>query len=197
MNYRLFYLLSHLYTGLLKKKFYYFGKNSIVKPFLNSANENFISIGTNVNIGSYCRITVSTEFGGIKCNSKNKIKLKIGNNVDIGNNTFISANNNIEVGNHVIIAPYVFITDHEHGFYDIKKNLHQQPLTENGYVKIEDNVFLGVKSTILKNIIIGEHSVVAANSVVTKNVPPFCIVAGNPARIIKKYNSQRQKWLDV
>lgn len=196
MSYRLFCWLGKLYTFLLKGKFGHFGKKSLIKPVLNSANEKYISIGDNVNIGAFCRITVSTEFGGIKCKSKNRIRLKIGNSVDIGNNTFISGNNDIEIGDNVIMAPNVFITDHEHGFYDIKKNLHEQPLTEDGYVKIEDNVFLGVKSTILKNVIIGEHSVVA-NSVVTKNIPPFCIAAGNPARIIKRYDVVRKKWVRV
>lgn len=197
MSYKLFCWLGKLYTYLLRVKFGHFGKNSIIKPFLNTSNEKYISIGENVNIGSYCRITVSTEFGGIKCKSKNKIRIKIGNNVDIGNNTFISANNNIEIGNHVIMAPYVFITDHDHGFMDISKNLHEQPLTEGGYVKIEDNVFLGVKSTILKNVTIGEHSVVAANSVVTKNIPRFCLAAGNPARIIKRYDFTMKHWIKV
>ncbi|MBI3955615.1 acyltransferase [Candidatus Gottesmanbacteria bacterium] len=194
MSYQLFYWLGELYTYLLRGKFYHFGENSIIKPFLNSSNEKYISIGNNVNIGSFCRITVSTEFGGVKCKSKNRIRIKVGNNVDIGNNTFISANNNIEVGNHVIMAPYVFLTDHDHGFLDVNKNLHEQPLTEGGYVKIGDNVFLGVKSTILKNVTIGEHSTVAANSVVTKDVPPYSIVAGNPARIIKTYNFRRKRW---
>ncbi len=195
MSYQLFCWLGKLYTYLLRGKFYHFGENSIIKPFLNSSNEKYISIGNNVNIGSLCRITVSTEFGGIKCKSKNRVRLKIGNNVDIGNNTFISSNNNIEIGNHVIMAPYVFLTDHDHGFLDVNKNLHEQSLTEGGYVKIGDNVFLGVKSTILKNVIIGEHSAIAANSVVTKDVPPYSIVAGNPAKIIKKYNFHLKRWV--
>ena len=92
------------------------------------------------------------------------------------------------------MAPYVFITDHDHGFLDISHNLHDQPLTEGGYVKIGDNVFLGIKSTILKNVTIGEHSAIAANSVVTKDVPPYSIVAGNPAKIIKKYNFHLKRW---
>lgn len=197
MNYKIFYLLSRIYTYFLERKFYHFGKNSIIKPFLNTANEKYISIGDNVNIGSFCRITVSTEFGGVKCKSQNQIRIKIGDNVDIGNNTFISSNNKIEIGNHVIMSAYVFITDHEHGFTDIKKNLHEQPLTEGGYVEIGDNVFLGVKSTILKNVTIGERSVVAANSVVTKDVPSYSLVAGNPAKIIKKYDFSKKQWVKV
>lgn len=184
--YRLFVILSRLYTLLIKKNFQSFGRNSIIKPFLNFSHPEFISVGKDVNIGNSCRITVSTDFQGIKTNSRTKTKIKIGNHVDIGNNTFISASNDIQIGNHVIMAPFVFITDHDHGFFDTDKNLHQQPLTKNGYVKIEDNVFLGIKCSILKNVTIGQHSVVGANSVVTKDVPPFSIVAGNPAKIIKK-----------
>ncbi len=194
MIYKVFYFLGGLYTRLIKGKFYSFGRDSIIKPFLNSANERYISIGKNVNVGSFCRLTVSTEFGGHKVKSRNKIRLKIGNNVDIGNNSFISANNNVEVGNNIIMSSYVFISDHDHGFEDITKNLHEQPLSEGGFVKIGDNVFLGVKCSILKNVTIGEHSVVAANAVVTRNVPPYSIVAGNPAKIVKKYNFEKKSW---
>ena len=192
---RLFQYLSKIHTFSLKGKFYHFGDNSIIKPFLNSANEKYISIGSNVNIGSNCRITVSTEFGGHKVKSDNKIRIKIGNNVDIGNNTFISANNTVEIGNHVIMSSYVFITDHDHGFGDFSKNLHEQPLTEGGFVKIGDNVFLGVKSSILKNVAIGERSIIAANAVVTKDVPAYSVVAGNPARMIKKFDFELSKWI--
>ncbi|OGK17795.1 hypothetical protein A2866_05535 [Candidatus Roizmanbacteria bacterium RIFCSPHIGHO2_01_FULL_39_8] len=194
MNYALFSFLGNLYTQLLRGKFHSFGKNSIIKPILNSSNEEYISIGDYANIGSFCRITVSTEFGGHKVKSKNKIRLKIGDHVDIGNNGFITANNSIEIGDHVIMSAYVTISDHDHGFSDIKKHLHEQPLTERGYVKIGDSVFLGVKSTVLKNVTIGEHSVVGANAVVTSNVAPYTVVAGNPAKVIKTYDFTLKRW---
>ncbi len=193
--YKFFVFLSRLYVLFLKNKFAHFGKNSIIKPFLNSSNEKYISTGDNVNIGSFARITVSTEFGGFKCKSKNKIRLKIGDNVDIGNNTFISANNDIQIGNNVIMSSYIFISDHDHSFADINKNLHEQPLTEDSHVKIGDNVFLGVKSSILKNVTIGNGSIVGANAVVTNNVPPYCVVAGNPAKIIKRYDFKKKAWV--
>ena len=197
MIYHFFLLLSKLYTNLIKNSFYRFGKDSIIKPILNSSNENFISVGRHVNIGSFCRITVSTEFGGHKVKSDNKVRIKIGDNVDMGNNSFISANNNIEIGNHVIMSSYVFITDHDHGFSDMEKSLHEQPLTQGGYVRIGNNVFLGEKCSILRNVTIGERAVIAANSVVTKDVPAHSIVAGNPAKIVKKYDFKKKKWTKV
>ena len=193
--YKIVLFLGNLYTSFLKRNFYDFGRGSIVKPLLNVANEKFIRVGENVNIGTFCRITVSTEFGGKKVESKRRIRIDIGDNVDIGNNTFISGNNDIKIGEHVIMSSYVFITDHDHGFEDVQKNLHQQPLSEGGFVDIGDNVFLGTKCSILKNVKIGEHSVVAANSVVTKDVPAYSIVAGNPARVIKIYDFKTKDWI--
>lgn len=194
MIYRLVIFFGGMYTLIVKRKFLHFGKNSIIKPVLNSANEKYISIGDNVNIGTFCRIAVSTEFGGYAVKSDRKVRIKIGDNVDIGNNSFLSANNNIEIGNHVIMSSYVFITDHDHGFSDLSKNLHEQPLSEGGHVKVGDNVFLGTKCSILKNVTIGERSVVAANSVVTKDVPAYSIVAGNPGKIIRRYNLETKQW---
>lgn len=181
----------------MRKKFYHCGKNVVIKPVLNSANERYISLGNNVNIGAWCRITVSTDFNGIECHSKRDVRLKIGDNVSIGNNSFISANNDVEIGNNVIMSADVFISDHDHGYENIELDLFHQPLSENGYAKIGDNVFIGVKASVLKNVTIGQHSVVAANAVVTKNVPPYCVVAGNPAKIIKQYNQIQRTWVKI
>jgi len=189
--------MSKLYTFFLKNSFYSFGRGSIVKPFLNTTNSEFIAIGENVNIGTFCRVAVSVSFGNYKCKSKRKVRLKIGNNVHIGNNAFIIANNNIEIGNDVIMAPYVYISDHIHGFYDIKKSLHDQPLTDDGVVKIGDNVFIGIKASILPNVVIGKRSVIGANAVVTKDVPPYSVVVGNPAKVIRKYDFGKREWIKI
>lgn len=193
--YRILSFLAGFYTLLYKYKFHSFGRNSVIKPFLNTANERHIAVGDNVDIGANCRITVSCDFGGNKVKSDNDVRLRIGNNVSIGNNAFISANNDLVIGNDVILSAYVFISDHDHGFSDMSRSIHRQPLTEGGRVRIGDNVFLGVKSTVLKNVTIGERSVVSANSVVTKDVPPYSMVAGVPARVIKKWDFERKCWI--
>lgn len=195
--YNFFLIFCKLYTFLIKSQFGHFGKGSLVKPFLNTANSKFIDIGESVNIGLFSWIAVSTDFGGYQSRSRSKIRLKIGDHTDIGNNAFIVANNNVEIGSHVILAPYVYISDHIHRFDNIDKNLHEQALSEDGFVKIGDNVFIGIKASILPNIVIGEHAVIGANSVVTKDVPSYSVAVGNPARVVKKYSFEKNEWIRV
>lgn len=195
MKYKYIFSIGKIYTWLVKKKFRRVGKNTVIMPILNSSNEKYIEIGSGTKIGAFCRITVATEFAGHKVKSENKVRISIGDHTSIGNNSFLSANNSVEIGNHVIISANVFITDHDHGFSDMEKNIDEQPLSEGGKVKIGDNVFLGVKCSILKNVAIGERCVVAANSVVTKDIPPYSMAAGNPAKVIKKYDFERKEWM--
>ena len=192
MNYSLFFFLSQIYTYITKKQFKKFGHHSVIKPFLNTNNQSYISIGNYVNIGSFCRIAVSTRFGRYRCQSQRKTRIKIGNHVDIGNNTFISANNNVHIANNVIISAYVFITDHDHKNNHPGQSPFHQPLSENGHVIIKDNVLIGTKASILKNVTIGQGATIGANSVVTKDVPPNTVVAGNPAKIIKRYDKNKK-----
>lgn len=70
-------------------------------------------------------------------------------------------------------------------------------LSNNGYVIIDNNCWIGEHCSILPNVKIGRGSVVGANSVVTKDVPQFSIVAGVPAMIIKKYDHKRKKWVKI
>jgi acetyltransferase-like isoleucine patch superfamily enzyme len=61
-------------------------------------------------------------------------------------------------------------------------------------VVIGEGSFIGFNSVILPNVVIGRHSVVGAHSVVTRDVPDYCVVAGNPARLIKRYSWQTKTW---
>ncbi|MFA5828045.1 MAG: acyltransferase [Candidatus Shapirobacteria bacterium] len=191
----MFNIIFGIYNYFIKKGFYHFGKNSSIKPFLNTTNKKYISIGDNVSIGSFAWIGVDTDFAGIKCKSKNKIRLKIGDNSTIGNNSIITANNSVLIGKNCILSAYVFISDHVHEYNNISKNLNQQPLSENGSVIIGDNVFIGTKASIMRNVTIGERSVIGANTVVTKDIPSYSVVVGNPGKIIKRYDFIKKDWI--
>lgn len=72
-----------------------------------------------------------------------------------------------------------------------------QPLISKGPIIIDDDCWLGFGSEILSGVHIGKHSIVAARAVVTKDVPPYTIVAGNPAKIVKQYNFDTKQWEKV
>ena len=110
--------------------------------------------------------------------------LTIGNNVGIAQNCFIQVRGKVEIGNDVIFGPNVSIFSENHNFDNPDLPISKQGETRIG-VKIEDGVWIGTRAVILDGIILGKNSIVAAGSVVTKNVPPYAIVAGIPAKIIK------------
>lgn len=118
----------------------------------------------------------------------------IGDGCWIGIRNSFAAIDRIEIGNNVLFAGYVHITDHSHGYEDIHKPISKQQLISKGPVVIEDQCWLGFGCEILSGVHIGKHSVIAARAVVTKDVPPFCVVAGNPAKIVKQYNMETAQW---
>lgn len=109
----------------------------------------------------------------------------IGNNVGISGST-ICATKSVTIGDNVIIGSGCIITDtdaHPLEWRDRREGKHEK--TRKAPVVIGNDVFIGARSIILKGVVIGDRSVVGAGSVVTSNIPADCIVAGNPARIIK------------
>lgn len=156
-------------------------------------NPRCIHIGSHVGIGADTFFGPVTMENGIAYNPK----IIIGDGTWVGKHCSMAAIDRVEIGKNVLFAGYVHITDHSHGYEDITKPINPQPLISKGPVVIEDDCWLGFSSEILSGVHIGKHSVVAARAVVTKDVPPYSIVAGNPARIVKQYNFDTHKWESV
>mgnify|MGYP002149839202 CR=1 FL=1 len=102
----------------------------------------------------------------------------------------------VTVGNDVMLAQNIVVSGLNHGYEDITQPISTQPCSTQAIV-IEDEVWIGANAVITSGVTIGKHSVVAAGSVVTKNVPPYSVVAGNPARLLKQYNTQTGQWEKV
>ena len=109
--------------------------------------------------------------------------------VIIGDHTRIGLHNTIigpvDIGNHVNLAQGITVTALNHNFSDTNKRIDEQGVSTNS-VTIEDDVWVGANAVILPGVTIGENCVVAAGAVVTKDVPPHSLVAGVPAKVIKK-----------
>ena len=109
--------------------------------------------------------------------------------VIIGDHTRIGLHNTIigpvDIGSHVNLAQGITVSALNHNFSDTKKRIDEQGVSTN-QVTIEDDVWVGANAVILPGVTIGEHCVVAAGAIVTKDVPPHSLVAGVPAKVIKK-----------
>lgn len=114
--------------------------------------------------------------------------LIIGNNVSIGEYAHITCARHIEIGDGLLTGRFVLITDNSHGTSspnEIMLPPLARPVHSNGPIVIGKNVWIGDKVTILPNVTIGDGAIIAANAVVTKNIPAYAIAVGCPAKIVK------------
>lgn len=173
------------YKKSLFKKLTEYGKNLDVDhtSMCNADHSGNITLGDNCMI----RGTLTSQDNG---------KISFGNDCCVFHKTVIGAVNSITIGNRAIISNHIHIYDNNNhptspevraqmclgGFYgDAWRWKH----SESSPIVIEDDVWIGEYSAIMKGVRIGKGSIVAAHSVVTKDVPPYSVVAGNPARVVK------------
>lgn len=121
-------------------------------------------------------------------------------NVIIGHETLIGMGNviigPIHIGNQVIFAQNIVASALNHEYRDVTIPIHQQPILTAPIV-IEDECWIAANAVITAGVTIGKHSVIAAGAVVTKNIPPYSVAVGNPARVIKQYNFEQKEWVKV
>lgn len=157
----------------------------------------FIDLGTSLTTGVGCRIEAFSTA------SANQRKIIFGADVQINDYVHISAMEKVVIGDSVLIASHVYISDNSHGCY--KGDAYDTPPTvspkERPYyvapVNIGNRAWIGEGAIILPGVTIGDGAVIGAHSVVNRNVPVGCIAAGVPARIVKRWDDNAQKWIKV
>jgi len=148
-----------------------------------------------VKIGDNCRV-----FGILQ--SQENGKISIGSNTCIYNRTVIGSVDSITIGNCVIISNHVHIYDnnnhptspkvrHEMCLNGFEGDAWHWKHAESAPIVIEDDVWIGEYSAVMKGVTIGRGSIVGAHAVVTKDVPPYTVVAGNPARVVKELKDEK------
>lgn len=160
------------------------GKKSVI---YRSVRKDIVPFNT-FSIGNYSVI----EDYAIINNSVGDIV--IGSNSRIGISSLVLGP--ILVGNNVNIGQHVILSGLNHDYQDILNEPSMQKVFSKQIV-IQDNVWIGANSVILPGISIGAHSMIGAGSVVTKDISPYSLALGNPARIVKQYDVEKKQWIKV
>jgi acetyltransferase-like isoleucine patch superfamily enzyme len=150
------------------------------------ASPDFISVGANFVTGKNVRLHAWPSYAGIVIAPPGTALINIGSGVFINDSSYITAAYGIDIGDNCLIGSNVLITDNSHGeiSFDATPRI-QQPLSTKGRVSIGNNVWICNNAVIASGVAIGDHCIVAANSVVTKSFPAGSLIAGVPAMHIR------------
>ena len=155
-----------MYTVFFRNIPDYFKSGVFLRNF--SARHFLKKSGRHVSIGYGSRIHRNTE---------------LGENSGIGRNCEIM--NGVTIGDNVMIGPEVYMCTETHNFSDTSVPMCKQGYKERKPIVIEDDVWIGAKAIILPGVTVGTGSVIGAGTVVPRSIPPYSVVVGNPARVVK------------
>jgi len=188
--------LWYMSVCYIRTKLFY-KKSRIIRFPFNIRGGRYIDLGEGLTTGIGCRLEAIPISNAVEGPI-----IKLGRNVQINDYVHFGAIKHIWVGDNVLIASKVFISDHNHGVYSGENQ--SSPLSIPGKrelsyspVVIEDNVWLGEFVSVLPGVTIGKGSIVGSNSVVSKSIPEYSIAVGSPAKVIKQYNFDTEKWEKV
>ena len=151
----------------------------------------YISIGEHVGFGREAKLEVSAASGALPP------VITMEDRSGLQRRCVISARNHIHVMRDVIFGPSVLVTDHGDDLLEGRAAMQDDQMA-GGTIRIEEECWIGFGSVIVceqGELTIGRHSVVGANSLITRSIPSYSVVAGNPARIVKQYDFSAGKWV--
>ena len=177
-------ILKKIYMWIYKLNKKNIGKNVFISPTTKIIGSP--KIDDKVTIHSRCLIE-----------RRENSYLEIGEGTEMNVNSQISSSGKVIIGKNVLFGPNVYVTDSTHHYGDISIPISSQGIVSKGEVVIGDESWLGRNVVVVGNVKVGRHCVIGASTVITKDIPDYCVVVGNPGRIIKKYNKEINKWENI
>ena len=168
------------------------GARLVRRPFFVRGRRH-IQVGPGLTTGYGCRF----DLGG---SGRDGVTLSVGRDCRIGDRVHIVAAHRVTIGDNCLMASHIFISDTTHGDYSGEfqsapdTSPHDRPLHSRPVV-IGDNVWIGEHVSVLPGVTVGDGAILNAHAVVTKDVPAGTIVAGVPARVIKRWSEEDGRWL--
>lgn len=184
-------------TSALKHSFARRGRGVVIDHTVSVAAAGFMTIDDDTWIQRHAFLTAPLI--EMKVPPKGPV-LRIGKRVQVGPRCFFSAVNEILIEDDALFAPNVYLADHTHAYETVGAPVKDQGLMPYGRIRIGRGAWLGINTVVIaagKDIDIGPGAVVSANSVVTRSVPAHSLVAGSPARVVKRYDEAAKAWRPV
>ncbi len=160
--------------------------SELAAPTLSIVGPAGIHIGAFVRIGAHAVIEALVPERGVT--------VRIGDGAYIGHLTRITAVGEVVVGEEAMLADRVYVSDTNHVYEDVTQPIKRQGLRDGRRVEIGRGAWIGIGAVIVGNVRIGEGAVVGANSVVTRDVADFTVVAGNPAEVVRRHDGDGWRW---
>lgn len=167
-------------------------KARLIRFPIDIRGRKYIDFGENLTTGCCCRLEAFSQDGAKT--------MHFGKHIQMNDYVHISSMQNVTISDNVLLAGKIYISDNSHGSYkgcSSDSSPESIPIKREYYISpviIEENVWIGEGVVILPGVVIGRGTIVGANSVVNKNIPPYSIAVGQPARVVKFYNLKQHRW---
>lgn len=190
---------------MIRKKPFWYRLSNMKNRFLfgSYGKDVYIESGVVINrprfvqVGNHVRIKRNTSINLHPRDKKSKeILLFLGDHVIISEGCFISACNRLVIEENVGVSPNVMIIDNSRILGNVGLPSKEQDL-KIGYVHIGADSWIAYGACILPNVTIGKHCIIGALSVVNKDIPPYSLAVGSPAKVVKRYDFDRGEWVKV
>lgn len=166
------------------------GDQTFIDPSVQFLGAVEIRIGRRSSIGEACWFNVNHRDTG-------KLGITIGDHCFIGRRNFFNSGSLIEIGSYVMTGPDCHFLGANHSFHDPLQPYIKAEILEEKPMSVGVNCWLGAGAVVLRGVSIGHGSVVGAAAVVTRDVAPFSVVVGNPARTIRRFDFQTKSWVSI
>ena len=176
--------LFHILYGKLKLRKSKLGSKVSVCYKLTTLNPQYFQVGSGCYIGPNCRIEAWDRYADARFSPR----IVLGANVRINSTCHIGAINSVQIDEDCLLGSHVMIIDHAHGNNSAEEAMmhpSDRGLFSKGGIRIGPRCWICENAVILPNVHIGEGCVIAASAVVTHDIPPYSVVAGNPGKVVK------------
>ena len=170
-----------LFSVAVSRAFANFGSETVIQLPVRISGEHRMSLGSGVFVGAGSWLqTLGTS---------DDLLLEIGDGTSIAGNCVISAAVSVRIGRRVLIARGTYIADHSHAYERTDVPIADQGITNLRPVIVDDGAWIGENTVLTPGVTIGAGAIVAANAIVSSDIPPYSVAAGSPARVIRRFGN--------